>query len=215
MTRRQKINPENPDIQVIQEVATLILEGKIVVLPTDTAYGLTGNPSNAKVVQRILTVKERTEKLGMPLLAVNLAQAQDLATLPPLAEAVTSRFWPGAVTIIVPARHIFPPGIAGPQDSLAVRVPNHRVTLEVIRATGFPIIGTSANRSDMPSPRTADAAETQLGDQVDYILDAGPTQHTLDSTIVNFTINPPEIIREGAVSRSDLESALLGEQEDQ
>ena len=208
MTRRQRVNPEKPDLQVIQEVASCIKEGKLVVLPTDTAYGLTGNPLDEGVVKRILTVKQRDAKSGMPLLAADLVQVQALAILPPLAEAFTSQFWPGAVTIITTARQEFPIGVMGPNNSLAVRIPNHRITLEVIHATGYPIIGTSANKSNTASPRTAEAAATQIGDQVDYILDAGPTFHTADSTIVNFTVDPPNLLREGAVPKTDIENWL-------
>ncbi len=208
MTRRQTIDAKNLDFQVIQEVAASIKKGQLVVLPTDTAYGLTGNPFDEKVVHRILTVKQRTKKLGMPLLAANLAQIQNLVILSPLVKAFIAQYWPGAVTIIVPACHEFPSGIVGPDESLAVRIPNHPVTLEVIHAIGHPIIGTSANKSNTPSPRSADAAAAQLGDQVDYILDAGPTHHSADSTIVNFIIDPPQIIREGAIAQSDIEDWL-------
>ncbi|MFW9935117.1 MAG: L-threonylcarbamoyladenylate synthase [Candidatus Thorarchaeota archaeon] len=208
MTRRQVINPENPDIRIIGEVAALIKTGHIVVLPTDTAYGLTGDPSNAEVVHRILAVKEREKKLGMPLLAANLQQVRDLVILSPLAEAVATQVWPGAVTLVVSARQRFPQGILGPENSLAVRIPNHPVPLKVIQTTGFPIIGTSANKSNTTSPRTADAAATQLTNLVDYILDGGPTQYSADSTIVNLTRDPPEIIREGAVSRVEINRIL-------
>jgi L-threonylcarbamoyladenylate synthase len=210
MARRQTIDPENPDYHIIQEVATRINRGQVVVIPTDTAYGLTGNPSDATVVQRILRVKQRTTKAGMPLLAANLTQVKQLVTLSPLAEAVANQFWPGAVTIIVPTRHLFPLGVVGPNQSLAIRIPNHAVALALIRLTGYPIIGTSANKSRTPSPRSAEMVATQLGDQVDYILDAGPTQHLADSTIVTFTRDPPEIIREGAIPRSDIEFWLKG-----
>jgi L-threonylcarbamoyladenylate synthase len=206
--RQHRIDPENPDVHVIQEVATLIREGQVAIIPTDTAYGLTGNAADAQVVQRILTIKNRAAKLGMPLLAANRTQIQDLVTLPPQAKALTEKYWPGALTIIAPACREFPTGIVGPQMSLAVRIPAHPVTLAVIRATGTAIIGTSANKSDHPSPRTADAAAAQLGDQVDYILDAGPTHHTADSTIINFTTDPPELIREGAIPQSALERWL-------
>lgn len=210
MARRQLIDPEYPDFHVIQEVANLIQKGQVVVIPTDTAYGLTGDPSNARVVERILTVKQRTKKAGMPLLAANLAQVKKLVTLSSLAERIADHFWPGAITIIAPTEQVFPPGIVGPQQSLAVRIPNHAVALALIQVTGYPIIGTSANISKAPSPRTAEMAATQLGDQVDYILDAGPTQHPADSTIVSFTKDPPKIIREGAVTRSEIEFWLQG-----
>jgi L-threonylcarbamoyladenylate synthase len=208
MTSRQTIDPLNPDLDLIRDVATRIQQGQILVLPTDTAYGLSGNPSDASVVQRILKVKQRTKKLGMPLLAANLAQAQKLVTLPMIAMKIAAQFWPGAVTIVAPARHEYPPGILGPQNSLAVRVPNHPVTLAVIQATGYPIIGTSANISDSPSPRSAQVAATYLEGLVDFILDAGPTQHSMDSTIINFTIVPPQIIREGVVGREKLAPLL-------
>lgn len=204
MTSRQTIDPENLDFSLIQEVAARIREGQILVLPTDTAYGLTGNPSDASVVQRILKVKQRREKLGMPLLADSLSQAHELVTLPPLAEEIAAHFWPGAVTIIAPAHQEYPLGILGPKNSLAVRVPNHPVALAIIRATGYPIIGTSANVSNTPSPRSAEAAAADLEGLVDFILDAGPTQHSMDSTIINFTVEPPQIIREGAIARAKL-----------
>jgi L-threonylcarbamoyladenylate synthase len=206
--RHHRIDAENPDVHVIQEVATLIRKGKVVIIPTDTAYGVTGNAYDAQVVQRILTIKNREAKFGMPLLAANRTQIQDLVTLSPQAEALAAEYWPGALTIIAPACRELPTGIMGPQMSLAVRIPSHPVTLAVIRATGTAIIGTSANKSDHPSPRTAEEAAIQLGDQVDFILDAGPTHHTADSTIINFTAEPPEIIREGAIPRSALKRWL-------
>ena len=208
MPRRQPIDPENMDFQVIGEVAALIQQGGLVILPTDTAYGLTGNPSSASVVQRVIQVKQRAEGLGMPLLAANLAQIRGLVTLSPAVEAFVTKIWPGAVTIIAPACQEFPPGIKGPDNTLAVRIPNHPVTLEVIQATGYPIIGTSANKSEGLSPRTAENAATQIGDEVDYILDAGPTYQSADSTIVNFTVDPPKIIREGVLTGSEIARIL-------
>jgi L-threonylcarbamoyladenylate synthase len=208
MARRYTINAKNPDPDRIQEVAQRICEGEIIILPTDTAYGLTGNPTNASVVQRIIRVKGRTSKLGMPLLANNLSQAHTLVKFSKIAQELATHFWPGALTIIVPALQTFPPGILGPHNSLAIRVPNHPVALAVIQATGFAIIGTSANRSDTTSPRTAEAAEAQIGQHVDVILDAGPTQHTADSTIVDCTRSPPKILREGAIPINKLQSWL-------
>ncbi|MFX1300593.1 MAG: L-threonylcarbamoyladenylate synthase [Promethearchaeota archaeon] len=206
MTRRLAVNWQNPEPDVVDEVGRLIRQGGIVILPTDTAYGLAGNPADATVVKRILRIKERTDKPGMPLLVGNIAQAIFLGKLPPVAQALATKFWPGALTLIVPGRRMFPPGIPGPDRSLALRMPNHPVTLAIIHATGYPIIGTSANKSELPSPRTADAAAAQLGSLVDLIVDAGPTLHEADSTIVNCTVEPPVIIREGAIRAAELSS---------
>ncbi len=198
------VDPLKPDPQTILEVAHLIQEGGLVILPTDTAYGLSGNPTDAGVVTRIMKAKQRTEKLGMPLLAENLSQAQSVGTITSTAAALATQFWPGALTLIVPARKEFPVGIRGPDNSIALRVPNHLVTLAIIHATGYPIIGTSANKLNEPSPRSANAAETQVGALVDLILDAGPTHHEADSTIVNCLLDPPEIIREGVLKAKTL-----------
>ncbi len=206
MVRRYSINAKNLNLDLIHEAAQRIRMGGIIILPTDTAYGLTGNPTDPIAVQRIISVKKRTSKPGMPLLVKNLAQAHTLVKLSKTAQDLATQFWPGALTLIAPSLHSFPPGILGPQNSLAIRVPDHPVTLAVIQATGFAIIGTSANTSDTPSPRTADAAEANIGQHVDFILDAGSTQHTADSTIVDCTRSPPEIIREGAIPATRLQS---------
>lgn len=206
MTRRLTVNPENPESDVIQEVVSLIRSGGIVILPTDTAYGLVGNPADATIVNRVLTIKERTDKPGMPLLVGNIAQALFIGKFTSVAQTLATQFWPGALTLIVPGRRPFPPGISGPDRSLALRMPDHPVTIAVIHSLGYPIIGTSANKSESPSPRTADAAATQIGPLVDLIIDAGATHHEADSTIVNCTLNPPEIIREGAIRPPELAS---------
>jgi L-threonylcarbamoyladenylate synthase len=204
MTRRQTIDAKNPDPEIIAEVARLIQHGCLVVVPTDTAYGLAGDPSNTKVVQRVLAAKHRDGKLGMPLLVSSFTQAQLLGRFSPLAETLATQFWPGALTLIVPAHHTYPVGILGPQNSLALRVPNHPVTLQIIDILKAPIIGTSANKPAGPSPRTAATADTQIGTVVDFILDAGPTPLTQDSTIVNCAITPPRILREGALPSASL-----------
>ncbi len=214
MTRRLAVNRENPEPNVVDEVGGLIRQGGVVILPTDTAYGLAANPADATVVNRILEIKERTDKPGMPLLVGNIAQAIFLGKLSPVAQTLATKFWPGALTLIVPGRRAFPPGIPGPDQSLALRMPNHPVTLAVIHATGYPIIGTSANKSTLPSPRTADEAAEQVGSLVDLIIDSGPTHHEADSSIVNCTVEPPLIIREGAIRATEL-NPFLGREEKQ
>ena len=208
MTRRQTVNPSNPDQRVIREVATLIQQGGLVVLPTDTAYGLAGDPHNPAVVNRVLSVKQRRGKPGMPLLVASLAQARLWGRFSALAETLATRFWPGALTLVVPARQSFPAGILGPEGSVALRVPNHPVILAVLQFLQAPVIGTSANKSRGRSPRTAEAAYAQLGEAIDYLLDAGPTPLTRDSTIVNCTITPAEILRRGALPVSILRPLL-------
>ncbi len=200
MVRRLHIDPKAINPTILQKAADAVLQGQLVIIPTDTAYGLTGDPTNPHVVTQVLQVKGREEKLGMPLLAADLDQVRALTTLPSYAEKLAAQFWPGALTLIVPTHQAFPEGIMGPKQSLAIRIPNHTVPLALIKLIGFPIIGTSANISNMPSPRTADAAAAYLGSSVDLLLDAGPTSFQADSTILDCTQSPPRVLREGALS---------------
>ena len=209
MTRRYAVDAQNPDPAVITEVVALIKQGSLVIVPTDTAYGLAGDPMNPEVVQRVLTTKQREGKPGMPLLVANLSQARRLGSFSLLAETLATQFWPGALTLIVPAQHSYPNGILGPNNSIALRVPNHPIPLRIIDTLQAPIIGTSANKSDGPSPRTAAEADAQIGAAVDCILDAGPTPLKQDSTVLNCADSPPQIVREGVLSRTTLRPWLI------
>jgi L-threonylcarbamoyladenylate synthase len=208
MTRRLALDSESPDPKGVAQVAAVIRRGGLVILPTDTAYGLAGDPKDPAVVDRILTIKERKQKAGMPVLAANLNQARQVAAMSQVAENLAQRFWPGGLTLILLSRGTFPDGIVGPGNTLAVRVPNHLVALHVIRYVGFAVTGTSANRSGAPSPRTVEEAESQLGSEVDLIVDGGPTLHAADSTIVDCTVHPLQVVRAGAVSKAALQPWL-------
>jgi L-threonylcarbamoyladenylate synthase len=208
MTRRLVLDPDSPDPKGVAEAAAVIRRGGLVILPTDTAYGLAGDPKDPAVVERILTIKERKEKNGMPVLAANVNQVRQVVTLSQVAETLAQRFWPGALTLILPTRRSFPEGVLGPDNTLAVRVPNHLVALHVIRYVGFPVTGTSANRSGAPSPRTVEEATGQLGPEVDLVLDAGATRQPADSTILDCTAHPLRVVRAGAVPETALQPWL-------
>ncbi|MFX1562617.1 MAG: L-threonylcarbamoyladenylate synthase [Promethearchaeota archaeon] len=199
MVRQLHVNPEKPDSKVIGEAAAVIRRGGLIILPTDTAYGLAGNPLDKKVVKRILAAKKRSKKLGIPVLAANIIDVKEICILSNIAKALATSFWPGGLTLILSAQRAFPDGVIGPNNTIAVRIPNHPIALQVIRETGFVVTGTSANRSNEPSPRTAENAIAQVGEKVDLVLDSGPTYHSADSTIINCTIDPPQLIRTGVV----------------
>ncbi|MFX1474281.1 MAG: L-threonylcarbamoyladenylate synthase [Promethearchaeota archaeon] len=199
------VDRQNPDPEIIQKAAEIIQCGGIVILPTDTAYGLAGNPADPIVVNRIITIKERLGKAGMPVLAADISQVRVVAELEGLAYDLAMAFWPGALTLILPALRTLSEGVQGPNSTLALRVPDHPVALHIIYDVGFVVTGTSANKSGEPSPHTANAAYSQVGEQVDLVLDAGPTQHCSASTIVDCTVEPPRLVRSGAVSEKALQ----------
>ena len=198
------VDKQNPDPLIIKKVADIIHRGGIVILPTDTAYGLAGNPTDPIIVNRIIAIKGRRGKAGMPVLAADISQVIDIAELEGIAYDLAMAFWPGGLTLILPARRNLPKGVQGPRGTLAVRVPDHPVALQIINNVGFVVTGTSANRSGEPSPHTANAACSQVGEQVDLVLDAGPTYHCSTSTIVDCTVEPLRLVRRGAVPEEAL-----------
>jgi len=204
MVRQLHVDPLKPDARVIGEAAAVIRQGGLIVIPTDTAYGLAGNPLDKSVVNRILDIKERKEKQGMPILAASISDVYEICNLSEVAKTLATAFWPGGLTLILKALRNFPKGVIGPNNTLAVRVPNHPIALQVIRESGTFVTGTSANRLNEPSPRTAENAIAQVGEEVDLVLDAGSTYHSKDSTIVDCTIDPPQLIRVGVVDNERL-----------
>jgi tRNA threonylcarbamoyl adenosine modification protein (Sua5/YciO/YrdC/YwlC family) len=159
-------------------------------------------------VNRIIDIKERRGKAGMPVLAADFLQVMDVVELEGKAYDLAQSFWPGGLTLILQARQDFPEGVQDSRGTLAVRIPNHPVALATISAVGFVVIGTSANKTGESSPHTASDAYSQIGDQVDLVIDAGPTHHCAASTIVDCTEDPPRLVRSGVISENMIRRAL-------
>jgi L-threonylcarbamoyladenylate synthase len=158
-------------------------------------------------VERIYRVKQRPPDMALPLLVAKISQIEALAeTVPEIAHRLISKFWPGALTIVLPASSSVPEIITAGGTTVAVRMPAHPVPLALIETTGMPLIGTSANLSGRPSPLTATEVQAQLGDGVDLIIDDGKPCPGTVSTIVDVTGEVPVILREGAISRKEIES---------
>ncbi len=202
------VDRENPNPSIIKKAADVISRGGIVILPTDTAYGLAGNPTDPIVVNRIIDIKGRRGKAGMPVLAADFGQVRDIAELEGKAYDLAKAFWPGGLTLILPARRNLPEGVQGPRSTLAVRIPDHPVALKIIHDVGFVVTGTSANKSGEASPHTASDAYSQVGDQVDLVIDAGHTSHCSTSTIIDCTVEPPRLVRKGAIAEEVIAQCL-------
>ena len=186
----------------------VLKDGGIVAFPTDTVYGLGGNVFNGKVVERIYRVKQRPRDLPLPVLLADLAQlAAVVDSVPGIAKFLMSRFWPGGLTLVLSKRTSFPDVITAGSDKVAIRIPNHVVPLALIDGLGMPIIGTSANISDKPSPVTAEEVEQQIGSQVDLIIDMGRCLGGLESTVIDVTGETPTVLRHGLISEGDIKRA--------
>ncbi|MFW9799503.1 MAG: L-threonylcarbamoyladenylate synthase, partial [Candidatus Thorarchaeota archaeon] len=170
--------------EILAEASSVLLKGGLVVYPTDTSYGLACDPQKRKALERLLFLKDRDWRLGVPLLFSDIAQCETYHDFGPLEEIITRLFWPGALSLVVSPRETVPDYISGERDSIAVRVPDHFIPRRLAEEIGGPIVGTSANRSGGPSPFEISVAIEQLGDEVDIYIDGGPSAASEDSTII-------------------------------
>jgi L-threonylcarbamoyladenylate synthase len=192
----------------LERAAELIRAGCVVAFPTETVYGLGANALDPKAVARIYEVKGRPSSSPLIVHVSSTEMARAIAAdWPPLAETLAARFWPGPLTMVVRKAEIVPGIVTAGLDSVGIRVPSHPVALELIRRAGVPIAAPSANRFTEISPTTAAHVRASLGEHVDMILDGGPAQVGIESTVVSLVRNPPEVLRPGMITREDLEAA--------
>ena len=194
------VDRANPDIAIIADAAARLRAGELVVFPTETVYGLGAHALDAAAVARIFAAKGRP---STDPLIVHVAHADALAQLardvPAAAHALAARFWPGPLTLVLHKRPEVPGIVTAGLDTVAVRVPAHPVARALLVAAGVPVAAPSANRFSRPSPTTAAHVLADLDGEVDLVIDAGPTDIGVESTIVDCTVAPPVVRRAGGV----------------
>lgn len=193
------------DESALAQAAEIIAGGGVIAFPTDTVYGLGCDLFNVQAVQRIYAIKERPG--GMPLIALFADAAQwpqVAAALPPGVEALMARWWPGPLTLIVPARADVPAMVLGGGTTIGMRIPDHPIALSLLKACHRPLATTSANISGAPAACMVQEVAGQLEAQVDLILDGGACPGGMASTVLDCTTVPFTIVREGPVTRADL-----------
>lgn len=185
----------------------LLQAGESLVFPTDTVYGLGANAAIEAAVEKVYRIKGRPADKPIALL---LADSQDIPTVAlevsDLAWRLVARFFPGALTLVLPKAPTVPPWVTAGGEGVAVRVPDHPFARSLIRGLGAPLATTSANLAGHPAPVTAQEAYAQLGHVVPLVLDGGPCPRGQESTVLDLTGSTPLLLREGAVSRGDLEA---------
>ncbi len=203
-----------PDEDGIRSAAAALRAGALVAFPTDTVYGVGAHVFLPEAVARIYEAKGRREEKPIPIL---LGSADDLPQVAAAASArawrLARRFWPGALTIVLPSRPEIPAVVRAGGATVGVRVPDHPVVRALIAAVGAPLATTSANRSGWPSPTTAGEVVAQLGGRVEYVIE-GDCPGGVESTVVDLSVDPPAILREGAIPRAELMAALAGPREE-
>lgn len=203
-----KILPAYSSIS-IDRAAHALEAGELVILPTDTVYGISAALSRPDAVEKIFVAKGRPPEKPIALLVDRIDEVELVAeSIPEMARALAARFWPGGLTLILPRKPGVPDVVAAGGPTIAVRMPDHPVPRALIRRLGEPLPTTSANRSGNPSPKDAKQALAELGDSVSIVLDAGPAPGGIESTVIDPTTDPPIVYREGAVSVASLEEVL-------
>ena len=185
----------------------LLRTGEAIAFPTDTVYGVGAAGLDPAAVAKLFAVKDRPYTQAIPLL---LADAEDLQTVcsavPPLAAELAARYWPGGLTLVVPAAPHLPATLLAGGTTVAVRIPDHPAVRQLIRQLQQPLAATSANLHGGANPMSADDVLQQLGDRLPLILDGGPTPGDVPSTIVDLTGSQPKVLRQGVI-RPDFCSA--------
>lgn len=191
--------------ECLQIAVDLLRDGAVIAFPTDTVYGVGAHAFLHDAVARLYAVKERPKGAAIPLL---LASAQLLPAvcsgIPPEAWQLAERFWPGGLSLVLRRSDSVPDIVTAGGGTVAVRVPDHPIVLEICRRLGAPLAVTSANLHGQPAPLTAGEAESQLGWRVPLILDGGTCPGGVPSTILDLTVRPAVILRTGPVTADQL-----------
>jgi len=192
----------------IRKAAKVVKNGGLVVYPTDTVYGLGCDPFNVKAVERVFKVKGERKEKPLPILASDLECIEKIAYPNQKARKLADKYWPGPLTLVVPKKPVLPNIVTCELASVGVRIPNHTVAIQLISFCGGLLVGTSANKTGEKPPITAREATKQLGEQVDIVLDGGPTPLGQESSIVDLTSEKPKMLREGRVKLLEVLNAL-------
>ena len=204
-----KVNPQEPEIEKIREAANIIKQGGLVAFPTETVYGLGADALNAEAVLALFAAKNRPLD-NPPIVHVeNDADVYRLAQqVPAQAEKLMKEFWPGPLTLVFKRSNVVPDVTVAGLDTVAIRMPQHKVALALIRESGCPIAAPSANIAGKPSPTSAKHVFEDLNGRIDAILDGGPTRIGVESTVLDVSVDPPMLLRPGGASLEALKAAV-------
>ncbi|MDO8730846.1 MAG: L-threonylcarbamoyladenylate synthase [Candidatus Omnitrophota bacterium] len=191
-TRVLKVDPANPDPDLIREAAVLLRRGGLVAFPTETVYGLGANLLDPQAVQELYQVKQRPFEKQATLHIADFKQVEaEQVEITPLAWDLMRRFWPGPMTLVLPR-------LDG--STIGFRMPGHPVALALLKEAAVPVVAPSANLTGQPPALTAEQVLKVFENQIDAVLDGGPAVSGISSTVVDLSAQPPRILREGALA---------------
>ncbi len=193
----------------ISLAAQLLGAGKLVAIPTETVYGLAANMFCEEAVNQIFTVKQRPATNPLIVHAHSVESLTEIvAEIPPKAALLMQAFWPGPLTLLLPKSKQVPNAVTAGLPNVAVRVPKHALTLALLKKVGFPLVAPSANPYTYISPTNAGHVKKMLNGKIPYVLDGGPCNMGIESTIIGFSDGMPALYRMGAISIEDIEKVI-------
>lgn len=210
VTRVVRVDAQAPDPKVMAEAGLALRAGELVAFPTETVYGLGADAFHEQAVRRIFEVKGRPADNPVIVHVAAVDELLAVARPDPAGrwELLARRFWPGPLTMVLPCRPEVPAATTAGLDTVAVRMPRHAVALALIRAAGRPVAAPSANRSGRPSPSRAEHVLEDLNGLVEWVLDAGPCEVGVESTVLDLTAEVPLVLRPGGLSVEALREVL-------
>ncbi len=211
MTKVIQVNTANAFNAAIEASVQLLSEGQVVALPTETVYGLAANALNPDAVEQIFRIKGRPAHNPVIVHVSSTTMARNCtASWPDTAQALAKAFWPGPLTLVLPKSPTIPDSITAGGNTVGLRWPSHPLMQAVIQKCGFPLAAPSANLSTQTSPTQATHVIQSLNSKIPLVVDAGPCNVGIESTVIDLTVSPPQILRPGMIHAEALQ-AVLGE----
>ncbi len=194
-----RVDPATPDGAALGEAAAVLKDGGVVAFPTETFYGLGAAALDPRAVGRIFELKGRPETKPLLVLADSIDMAEAIAELSARARSLAARHWPGALTLVLPARSHLPREVTAGTGTIGVRVSPHPVARGLVQALGGPLTAPSANPRGLEPPTLAAGVLAHFAGAIELVLDGGPTPGGEPSTVLDLTVEPPRVLRQGAV----------------
>lgn len=220
MTARiRKVDAANPDGAILGQAVKLLKKGEVVVCPTDTGYAFAANALDVRAITRVFALKGRSFSNPIHIAVGSIGEAEKYALVNDEARYLAEHYLPGGLTLVMKRKDTIPAMLVAGMDTVGVRIPDNRVILELFRQSGFPLTTTSANVSGRPGTYSVEEVSGQLGENIEgvaMILDGGPVKTREVSTIVDVSVRPAQLIRQGLVSWLEIRDGLrrFGKPED-
>ncbi|MFQ5822638.1 MAG: L-threonylcarbamoyladenylate synthase [bacterium] len=206
-----KINPNNFDAKDLEPAVMVLQRGGVIAYPTETVYGLGANIYHERAVRRIYQLKKRDLTKPLSVMISSIEDVEDLCEeIHHYGKILINAFWPGPITLIFKASDSIPSYITSKDKKIGLRIPNHPITEALMRMHSQPVTSTSANITGTKELIRAQDVKNNFGGKIDLIIDGGACCVKIPSTVLDVTGEEPKVLREGAITRSQIEEVLLG-----